>query len=252
MVVTSRYFAFRALITQPRIWKGFWVENSTSVLYLPIPSSAETWKIFTKHFSRDWENSWQLCKTFSVIGGQTHEVNRLILWLVFHNTCSHKAKVWIVWSWPFYQPILINFALSAATTFSLASLAIWRQARGVTALAITPFFSFTSGDIGSFLFCAKSRKFGFEIKWNAPFWLGPTGVFGTPFERGPQRWSIGSKCPYPFDKIVAPRAALLQITKRAVAWVGSVQPDCTVPLGTWNFRNFKPDFFLNRMLPQCL
>ena len=117
MVVTSRYFAFRALITQPRIWKGFWVENSTSVLYLPIPSSAETWKIFTKHFSRGWENSWQLCKTFSVVGGQTHEVNRLILWLVFHNTCSHKAKVWIVWSWPFYQPILINFALSAAATF---------------------------------------------------------------------------------------------------------------------------------------
>ena len=25
-----------------------WVENSTSLLYLPIPSSAETWKIFTK------------------------------------------------------------------------------------------------------------------------------------------------------------------------------------------------------------
>ena len=32
------------------------------------------------------------------------------------------------------------------------------------------------------------------------------------------------------------------ITKRAVAWVGSVQPEFTVPLGTWNFRNFKPNF----------
>ena len=31
-------------------------------------------------------------------------------------------------------------------------------------------------------------------------------------------------------------------TKRAVAWVGSVQPECTVPFGTWNFRNFKPNF----------
>ena len=35
------------------------------------------------------------------------------------------------------------------------------------------------------------------------------------------------------------------ITKRAVDWVGSVQPECTVPLGTWNFRNFKPQYLLN-------
>ena len=32
------------------------------------------------------------------------------------------------------------------------------------------------------------------------------------------------------------------ITKRAVAWVGSVQPECTVPLSTWSFRNCKPEF----------
>ena len=45
-----RYFAFRVLITQARIWKSlksFLVENSTSLLYLPIPLSDETWKIFT-------------------------------------------------------------------------------------------------------------------------------------------------------------------------------------------------------------
>ena len=47
MVVTSICFAFHALITKARIWKGFWVQNSTRLLYLPIPSSAETWKIFT-------------------------------------------------------------------------------------------------------------------------------------------------------------------------------------------------------------
>ena len=47
MVVASRCFAFRALITQARIWKSFRVQNSTSLLYLPIPSSAKTWKIFT-------------------------------------------------------------------------------------------------------------------------------------------------------------------------------------------------------------
>ena len=35
------------------------------------------------------------------------------------------------------------------------------------------------------------------------------------------------------------------ITKRAVAWVGSVQPECTVPLSTRSFRNFKPGFLLN-------
>ena len=39
------------------------------------------------------------------------------------------------------------------------------------------------------------------------------------------------------------------ITKRAVAWVGAVQPECTVPLGTWNFRNFKPEFLLNGKRP---
>ena len=35
------------------------------------------------------------------------------------------------------------------------------------------------------------------------------------------------------------------ITKRAVAWVESEQPECTVPLNTWNFRNFKTEFLLN-------
>ena len=39
------------------------------------------------------------------------------------------------------------------------------------------------------------------------------------------------------------------ITKRAVAWVGSVQPECTVPLSTWNFRDFKPEFLLNGKRP---
>ena len=47
LVVTSRCFAFRALITQAWIWKRFWVQTSTSLLYLPTPLSAETWNIFT-------------------------------------------------------------------------------------------------------------------------------------------------------------------------------------------------------------
>ena len=42
------------------------------------------------------------------------------------------------------------------------------------------------------------------------------------------------------------------ITKRAVAWVGSVEPECTVPLNTENFRNFKPEFLLNGKRPRSL
>ena len=42
------------------------------------------------------------------------------------------------------------------------------------------------------------------------------------------------------------------ITKRAVAWVGSVEPECTVPLNTENFRNFKPEFLLNGKRPETL
>ena len=40
------------------------------------------------------------------------------------------------------------------------------------------------------------------------------------------------------------------ISKRAVAWVGSVQPECTLQLGTWNFRNFKPELFFNGKRPR--
>ena len=71
-----RCFAFRALITQARIWKSFRVQNSTSLLYLPIPLSAETWKIFTNklcqfcfrlswHFKREKSVFWKasFCKT---------------------------------------------------------------------------------------------------------------------------------------------------------------------------------------------
>ena len=56
--------------------------------------------------------------------------------------------------------------------------------------------------------------------------------------------------PFHLTKLLSPVplfCILLQrtITKRAVAWVGSVEPECTVPLNTENFRNFKPEFLLN-------
>ena len=60
------------------------------------------------------------------------------------------------------------------------------------------------------------------------------------------------KCPFSFDIIVVHRTALLYsayniitITKRTVAWVGPVQPECIVPLRMSNFRNFKHEFLLN-------
>ena len=65
MVVALRCFAFRALITQGRIWKSFQVQNSTSLLYLPIPSSAESWKMVTKkvcHFFFFFRLSWHFIK----------------------------------------------------------------------------------------------------------------------------------------------------------------------------------------------
>ena len=52
MVVTSRCFAFRTLITQARIWQSFLVENSTSLLYVLIPSLPETWEIFANKLSQ--------------------------------------------------------------------------------------------------------------------------------------------------------------------------------------------------------
>ena len=54
MVVASNCLAFRAQITQARILKSFRVQNLTSLLYLPIPSSAETWNIATKKVSQNF------------------------------------------------------------------------------------------------------------------------------------------------------------------------------------------------------
>ena len=54
---------FACTSMQAQIWKSFLVENSTSFLYLPIPSSAETWKIL-KHavpifFHSSWHFGWE-------------------------------------------------------------------------------------------------------------------------------------------------------------------------------------------------
>ena len=65
-----KMFCFsRALIRQAQIWKCSWAENATNLLYLPIPSSVETWKIFTKHafLSIFFRLSWHFKREKSVI-----------------------------------------------------------------------------------------------------------------------------------------------------------------------------------------
>ena len=72
------------------------------------------------------------------------------------------------------------------------------------------------------------------------------------WDKGCPHWlvlPVRPKCPFPFNKIVVPtlvsRIQLKSKTiKHVVAWVRSVQPEYAVPLGMWNFQNFKPDLFL--------
>ena len=77
----------------------------------------------------------------------------------------------------------------------------------------------------------------------------------TLFDRSGHFGRSDRNVPFHLTKLLSPvpRFCILfarTITKQAVAWVGSVQPECTVPLGTWNFRNFKPKFLLNRKRPR--
>ena len=91
-----------------------------------------------------------------------------------------------------------------------------------------------TGTKGAFHSTQNSRNFVWYSKWNRPFRFGPMGIFGNeyccPFR------SVRPKCLFPFDKILSPLLLFPSLltrtmTKRAVAWVGSVQPECTVPLG---------------------
>ena len=60
--------------------------------------------------------------------------------------------------------------------------------------------------------------------------------------------------PFHLTKLLSPVPLLCilltrTISKRAVAWVGCVQPEFTFPFGTWNIRNFKAEFLLNKKRP---
>ena len=91
-------------------------------------------------------------------------------------------------------------------------------------------------------------NFGWYI-WTRPFRFGPPGIFGTNFEGGPL-WPVGrTECLFPFDKIVIPAYKNNNQTRGGLGRVSVAGMYRTVPLGTWNFWNFKPEFLLNGMHP---
>ena len=105
--------------------------------------------------------------------------------------------------------------------------------------------------LGPFHSTQDSGHFGWYIKWNGPFRFGPTGILGTSFEGSPLRpiwsfWAVGPRGPFPFGKIIVSSTALLypayKNNNQTHGGLGRVQPECTVPLGKWNFRRFKWEF----------
>ena len=104
---------------------------------------------------------------------------------------------------------------------------------------------------GCLPFSPKRRKFLLETKGNGPFRFGSTGIFDGGTLRPVRSFRlVAPKFPFPFDKIVVavslfciPPSSI--ITKRAVAWIGSIQPECSVPIIMQKIQNLKPEFLLN-------
>ena len=87
-----------------------------------------------------------------------------------------------------------------------------------------------------------------------PEYLGPA-LKAVHFDRSGYLGRSERNVPFHLTKLLSPVPLFCilltrTINKRMVAWVGSVQPECTVALGTWNFRNFKPKFLLNWKRPR--
>ena len=99
------------------------------------------------------------------------------------------------------------------------------------------------GKMGRFPFSPKFRKFRLEIKWNGPFRFVPTGIFWiTNFgqsDRNVPFHLTKLMCPVPLFCFLLTRT----ITQRAVAWVGSLQPEYNAPFewarGTFEISNRK-------------
>ena len=119
IVVASRCFAFRAVIMQARISKRCGVQNSTSLLYLPISLSAETWKILTKkvcqflfaqadilseknpYFRKHLFGKRKLI-TRATLFGQDFATGKNL----FFNQCRTKSVVTMTPGWPCNKPDL--------------------------------------------------------------------------------------------------------------------------------------------------
>ena len=108
---------------------------------------------------------------------------------------------------------------------------------------ILNFFELVSWNtLGAFHSTQNSGNFGWYIKWNGHFWFGPTGVFGPAFkvvhfDRSGYFGRSDRNVSFHLTKLLSPVPLFCilltrTITKRAVAWVGSMQQECTVPLGT--------------------
>ena len=96
-----------------------------------------------------------------------------------------------------------------------------------------------------------------------------TGIFGTTFPLTPVHfdWSAhfsqsDRNFPFRLTKLLSPVPLCYillvltgTITKLAFAWVESVLPECSIALGTWNFRNFclmKKMYLINKIMHTLL
>ena len=182
-------------------------------------------------------------------------VTTLLQWWWNNNWCNFSVNLLgeRLFSWNISSPnAFIGRKITKGEMFSLMLLV-----QSVNAIRV-----YRKEFQGTFHSTQNCRNFHGWIKWNRPFQFCPTEIFRTSFEGGPlwPVWSfrsVGPKYPFPFCKLLFPVPLFCflvtrTITKRAVAWVGSLQPESTVPLGTWNFRNFKLIFCcLNGKHPQA-
>lgn len=94
------------------------------------------------------------------------------------------------------------------------------------------------------------------MEWSNSVCIGWTRIFRSSFEDGPlwlvwSFWSVGLKCPFSISQNCCPQnhsfVSCLQEQWANMQWLGSGLcnwnvHNCTVPLGTWNLRNFKLEF----------
>ena len=108
----------------------------------------------------------------------------------------------------------------------------------------------SGGYLGRFSFSLNYRKFRLEIKWNDHFGSHRPEYLEPPwkvvhFDRSGHFGRSDRNVLFHLTQSLSPELLLCilltrTITKHALAWVGSVQPQCTVPFNMWNFRDFKP------------